>query len=80
VRNRSRSGGGLCAKSRDFKRERKDIIASGIVNVVRLTKIFRQAQGSAIITNALNKSEISIRYGGTVFKLGDKVMQIKKQL
>ncbi|MFZ5687188.1 MAG: ATP-dependent RecD-like DNA helicase, partial [Bacillota bacterium] len=132
----------------------KDIIDSGIVNVVRLTKIFRQAQGSAIITNAhkinrgefpqlkggkcsdfffieeeepakavqiirelcakrlpayykvdpikdiqvlcpmqrgetgahnlnmvlqdaLNKSEFSIRYGGTVFKLGDKVMQIK---
>jgi exodeoxyribonuclease V alpha subunit len=132
----------------------QDIIASGIVNVVRLTKIFRQAQGSAIITNAhkinrgefpqlkggkssdfffieeedpakvgqiirelcakrlpayykvdpikdiqvlcpmqrgetgahnlnmvlqdaLNKSEVSIRYGGTVFKLGDKVMQIK---
>lgn len=130
-----------------------DIIQSGIVNVVKLTKIFRQAQGSAIITNAhkinrgefptqggrdsdfffleeedpvrivwtirdlclkrlpayynvdpvndiqilcpmqrgetgtqnlnavlqeaLNKSDISIRYGGMVYKLGDKVMQIK---
>ncbi|MGI6712246.1 MAG: ATP-dependent RecD-like DNA helicase [Bacillota bacterium] len=132
----------------------KDIINSGIVNVVRLTKIFRQALGSAIITNAhkinkgifpelkggrnsdfffieeeepskavqvirdlctkrlpvyyqvdpisdiqvlcpmqrgetgaanlnavlqdaLNHSDISIKYGGTVFRLGDKVMQIK---
>jgi exodeoxyribonuclease V alpha subunit len=131
-----------------------DIIASGIVNVVKLTRIFRQAQGSAIITNAhkinngdfpdlrggrssdfffieeddpgrvvqtikdlctrrlpgfykvdpvkdiqvlcpmqrgdtgaqnlntvlqaaLNKSEISTKYGGTVYKNGDKVMQIK---
>ncbi|NSW91568.1 MAG: ATP-dependent RecD-like DNA helicase [Firmicutes bacterium] len=132
----------------------KDIIESGIVNVVRLTRIFRQALGSAIITNAhrinkgefpilkggrnndfffieeedpqkivetikglctsrlplyykvnpindiqvlspmqrgetgaynlnlvlqetLNPSEISIKYGGTVYKLNDKVMQIK---
>lgn len=131
-----------------------DIIQSGVVNVVKLTKIFRQAQGSTIITNAhkinrgefpilkggrdsdfffieeedpakvaqtikdlcltrlpayykvdpvndiqvlcpmqrgetgahnlnsvlqeaLNKSEISLRYGGMVYKLGDKVMQIK---
>jgi exodeoxyribonuclease V alpha subunit len=38
----------------------KDIIASGIVSVVRLTRIFRQAQGSAIITNAhrINKGEM----------------------
>lgn len=132
----------------------KDIIDSGIVNVVKLTRIFRQAQGSAIITNAhkinkgdfpelkggrdsdfffieeedpskvvqiikelctrrlpayyhvdrvndiqvlcpmqrgetgvanlnmvlqeaLNPSEISIKYGGSVYRLGDKVMQIK---
>ena len=132
----------------------KDIIDSGVVNVVRLSRIFRQAQGSAIITNAhrinkgippnlkggsrsdfffveeedphkavetikelcakrlprfykvdpvndiqvlcpmqrgetgafnlnavlqetLNSAEISIKYGGTVFKLRDKVMQIK---
>lgn len=131
-----------------------DIIDSGIVNVVKLTRIFRQAQGSAIITNAhkinkgefpdlkgdrnsdfffieedeptkvvqtikelctkrlpsfykvdsindiqvlcpmqrgetgavnlnvvlqeaLNSSTISIKYGGTVYKLDDKVMQIK---
>ncbi|SHJ70921.1 exodeoxyribonuclease V alpha subunit [Anaerobranca californiensis DSM 14826] len=131
-----------------------DIIQSGVVNVVKLTKIFRQAQGSAIITNAhkinkgqfpqlnsgkdsdfffieedepskvveqiknlcsirlpkyykvnpiddiqvlcpmqrgetgtanlnivlqdvLNKSSIFIKYGGTTYKLGDKVMQIK---
>jgi exodeoxyribonuclease V alpha subunit len=33
-----------------------------------------------VLQDALNKSEVSIRYGGTVFKLGDKVMQIKKQL
>ncbi|WP_088225263.1 ATP-dependent RecD-like DNA helicase [Desulfosporosinus sp. FKB] len=129
-----------------------DIIDSGIVNVVKLTRIFRQAQGSAIITNAhkinqgdfpelkgnsdfffieedepskvvqtikelcikrlpsfykvdpindiqvlcpmqrgetgaanlngvlqdaLNSSNTSIKYGGTVYKLGDKIMQIK---
>lgn len=38
----------------------KDIIVSGIVSVVRLTRIFRQAQGSAIITNAhrINKGEM----------------------
>lgn len=132
----------------------KDIIDSGIVNMVKLTRIFRQAQGSSIITNAhkinhgefpdlkggrlsdfffieeddplkvvqtikelcikrlpnfykvdaindiqilcpmqrgetgahnlniilqeaLNKSDISIKYGGTIYKTGDKVMQIK---
>lgn len=131
----------------------KDIINSGIVSVVKLTRIFRQAQGSAIITNAhrinkgdfpilksgqnsdffyieeepanivttikdlclnrlpnfykadpvndiqvlcpmqrgetgainlnivlqqaLNQSNISIKYGGTLYRLGDKVMQIK---
>jgi exodeoxyribonuclease V alpha subunit len=132
----------------------KDIINSGIVNVISLTRIFRQALGSAIIANAhkinkgnfpelkggrnsdfffieedepsktvqvirdlctkrlpayyqvdpisdiqvlcpmqrgetgaanlnavlqdaLNHSDISIKYGGTVFRLGDKVMQIK---
>ncbi len=38
----------------------KDIISSGMVSVVRLTRIFRQAQGSAIITNAhrINKGEM----------------------
>ncbi|QNO16724.1 ATP-dependent RecD-like DNA helicase [Alkalicella caledoniensis] len=132
----------------------KDIINSGTVNVVKLTRIFRQALGSAIITNAhkinkgefpelksskdsdfffmdeedpgklveqirelctvrlpkyykvdpindiqvlcpmqrgdtgavnlnsvlqgaLNRAELSIKYGGTLYKLGDKVMQIK---
>lgn len=132
----------------------KDIIAAGIVSVVRLTRIFRQAQGSAIITNAhrinkgemlrlkcgrnsdfffieeeepskiaetirelcakrlpsyyhvnpisdiqvlcpmqrgevgvhnlnsvlqeaLNRTDITIKYGGTVYRLHDKVMQIK---
>ena len=132
----------------------RDIIESGIINVVRLTKIFRQALGSTIITNAhrinngkfpllkgqknddfffieeddqkkivetikelcayrlplyykvdpvndiqvlspmqrgevgtqnlnlilqeaLNHSNISVKYGGTVYKLNDKVMQIK---
>lgn len=131
-----------------------DIIRSGVVNVVQLTRIFRQAQGSAIITNAhkinqgdfpdlkghrdsdfffieeeeptqvvqtikelctrrlpafykvdslndiqvlcpmqrgetgavnlnavlqeaLNPSPISLKYGGTVYRLGDKIMQIK---
>ena len=132
----------------------KDIIESETVNVVRLTRIFRQAQGSAIVTNAhrinrgdtpnlkggknsdfffieeeepqkvvetitelcskrlpnyykvdpvndlqvlcpmqkgetgalnlniilqeaLNPAEASIKYGGTVYRLNDKVMQIK---
>lgn len=132
----------------------KDIIESGIVNVVKLSRIFRQAQGSAIISNAhkinkgdfpnlkgsrgsdfffieendptklvqtikelclkrlpafyqvdpvrdiqvlcpmqrgetgvvnlnivlqaaLNSSHITIKYGGTTYKQGDKVMQIK---
>ena len=132
----------------------RDIIDSGVASVVRLDRIFRQAQGSAIITNAhrvnrgefprlrggrgsdfffieeddparvveiirelctrrlpeyfgvdpasdiqvlcpmqrgetgaqnlnavlqeaLNKSEVSLRHGGTVYRLGDKVMQIK---
>lgn len=132
----------------------KDIIDSGTVEIVKLTRIFRQAQGSAIITNAhrinkgeapnlrggsksdfffieeqepqkvvetikelcarrlpnyykvdpvydiqvlcpmqrgeagaynlnlvlqetLNTSDVSIKYGGTVYKLKDKVMQIK---
>lgn len=132
----------------------QDIINSEQVNVVKLTRIFRQAQGSAIITNAhrinkgdfpelksgknsdfffieeeeplkvveqiqglctarlpkyykvdpindiqvlcpmqrgetgtanlntvlqgsLNKSTVSIKHGGTMYKLGDKVMQIK---
>ncbi len=132
----------------------KDIIDSGAVKVIQLSKIFRQARGSAIITNAhrinrgempglkggrgsdfyfleeddpsriaetirdlcstrlpayyrvdplkdiqvlcpmqrgetgaqnlnlllqesLNPSKITLRYGGTVYRRGDKVMQIK---
>jgi exodeoxyribonuclease V alpha subunit len=132
----------------------KDIIESGIVNIIKLTRIFRQAQGSAIISNAhkinkgdfpdlkgsrnsdfffieeedpekvvhtikelcakrlpayykvdpvndiqvlcpmqrgetgaqnlntvlqeaLNVSNVTVKYGGTVYKQGDKVMQIK---
>jgi len=132
----------------------KDIIDSGVLEVVCLTRIFRQAQGSAIITNAhrinkrempilksskdsdfffieqddpvkvseeiknlctkrlpeyykvdpitdiqvlcpmqrgevgaqnlnrilqdsLNSSEVSVKYGGTTYRLNDKVMQIK---
>lgn len=132
----------------------RDIIASGSVEVVKLNRIFRQAQGSAIITNAhrinrgefpkihggrnsdfffieeelperipehikqlctnrlpayyrvdpimdiqvlcpmqrgdagavnlnavlqevLNPSKVSVRYGGTVFKTNDKIMQVK---
>lgn len=45
----------------------KDIIASGIVNVVKLTRIFRQAQGSAIIINAhkINKGEMPNLKGGS---------------
>lgn len=44
----------------------KDIIASGLVPVVRLTRIFRQAQGSKIIMNAhrINKGEPIDMRGG----------------
>ncbi len=44
----------------------KDIIDSGTVNIVKLTRIFRQAQGSAIITNAhkINKGEFPRLNGG----------------
>ncbi|MFZ5986655.1 MAG: ATP-dependent RecD-like DNA helicase [Bacillota bacterium] len=44
----------------------KDIINSGIVDVIRLTRIFRQALGSAIITNAhkINKGEFPAIKGG----------------
>lgn len=44
----------------------KDIITSGIINVVKLTRIFRQAMGSAIITNAhkINKGEMPVLKGG----------------
>lgn len=44
----------------------KDIINSGAINIVRLTRIFRQAQGSAIITNAhkINKGEYPGIKGG----------------
>lgn len=44
----------------------KDLIASGILPVIRLTRIFRQAQGSRIIMNAhrINRGEaIDIRGG-----------------
>ncbi|HOJ09127.1 MAG TPA: ATP-dependent RecD-like DNA helicase [Clostridiales bacterium] len=44
----------------------KDIINSGVVDVVCLTRIFRQALGSAIITNAhrINKGEFPVLRGG----------------
>ena len=44
----------------------KDIIASGTVSVVQLTRIFRQALGSTIITNAhkINKGEFPELKGG----------------
>jgi exodeoxyribonuclease V alpha subunit len=43
----------------------RDIIDSGIVSVTRLTRIFRQAMGSAIITNAhrVNKGEMPFLKG-----------------
>ncbi|HEX9062231.1 MAG TPA: ATP-dependent RecD-like DNA helicase [Clostridia bacterium] len=45
----------------------RDIIESGLVSVVRLTTIFRQALGSKIITNAhrINKGELPVLKGGT---------------
>ncbi|MCD7863700.1 MAG: ATP-dependent RecD-like DNA helicase [Lachnospiraceae bacterium] len=44
----------------------KDIIASGVVPVVRLTRIFRQAQGSRIIMNAhrINHGDMPDLRGG----------------
>lgn len=44
----------------------KDVIASGIVPVIRLTRIFRQAQGSRIIMNAhrINRGEPIDMRGG----------------
>jgi exodeoxyribonuclease V alpha subunit len=44
----------------------RDIIASGIVKVVQLTRIFRQAQGSLIVTNAhrINRGEFPFLLGG----------------
>jgi len=44
----------------------KDIIDSGAVDVIRLNRIFRQAAGSAIITNAhrINKGEMPYFKGG----------------
>jgi len=44
----------------------KDIIDSGVVHVVALQRIFRQAMGSAIITNAhrINKGEMPLLKGG----------------
>jgi len=44
----------------------RDIIDSGTVSVVRLTRIFRQASGSAIITNAhrINRGEFPNLAGG----------------
>lgn len=44
----------------------RDIIASGIVSVVKLTRIFRQAQGSMIIVNAhrINHGEFPYLKGG----------------
>ncbi len=44
----------------------KDLIASNVVPVVRLTRIFRQAQGSRIIMNAhrINKGEMPDMSGG----------------
>lgn len=44
----------------------KDIIDSGIMNVIHLIRIFRQAQGSAIIMNAhkINKGEFPSLKGG----------------
>ena len=40
----------------------RDVIDSGVIPVIRLTKIFRQAQGSMIITNAhaINRGEMPI--------------------
>ena len=67
----------------------KDIIESGIVSVVKLTRIFRQAQGSSIITNAhkINKGdfpELKGNRGSDFFFIEEdeptKVVQAIKEL
>jgi len=44
----------------------RDLIASGVIEVVTLTEIFRQAQQSAIVVNAhkINKGQLSLVSGG----------------
>ena len=32
---------------------------------------------NAVLQGALNSTNVSIKYGGTVYRLGDKIMQIK---
>jgi exodeoxyribonuclease V alpha subunit len=59
----------------------KDIIDSGMVNVVKLTRIFRQAQGSTIITNAhkINKGDFPELKGGRgrdFFFIEEKNLQV----
>lgn len=64
----------------------RDIIDSGIVSTVRLTRIFRQAQGSKIITNAhrINKGEFpelrSGKSGDFFFMEAEELPQIVEQI
>jgi exodeoxyribonuclease V alpha subunit len=64
----------------------RDIINSGIVNTVKLTRIFRQAQGSKIITNAhrINKGEFpelrSDKKSDFFFMEADNLPQIVEQI
>jgi len=64
----------------------RDIIDSNCVNVVRLTRIFRQAQGSLIITNAhrINKGEFPVlkgdRTGDFFFIEEDDPQQVVEQI
>ena len=64
----------------------RDIIDSGIVSTVRLTRIFRQAQGSKIITNAhrINKGEFpelrSGKSGDFFFMEAEELPKIVEQI
>jgi exodeoxyribonuclease V alpha subunit len=67
----------------------KDIIDSGVVKVIKLTRIFRQAQGSNIITNAhrINRGEFPKLSGGQKSDFfyieeeePDKVVQVIREL
>ena len=58
----------------------KDIIGSGCFNVVKLTRIFRQAAQNQILQNHLNPPSPEKKEkeaGGIIYRTGDKVMQIR---
>jgi len=60
----------------------KDIIESGMVTVVRLMRIFRQAMGSAIVTNAhkINHGEYPVLKGGKNSNFSSLKKRTRKRL